>query len=242
MEFNFKRKTIKRKKQNMTLLFVMFFLSVYLEVFSQTINNIHEMNTIQFIPQEFENIKLGYYESAENACTPAYKSKPVEFMINKILINAPQKIIYYPSDSNFKPIVPICGVYMITSRRGLKYAHLSAQMLHIRKVGYSDWHSGEIVAPNLQYEHPALPPNFYEDQKETEQEIKEAQKYSDEELNQGQASGSAININLMEYVNVELSSGLYEIYLSFNGLESNRVIVEIIFKENPQNQDTQPEK
>jgi hypothetical protein len=188
-----------------------------------------DMRNIEFIPEEFHNVKLGFYETENNVFTPPN----ADFLWNEIIIIAPEKIIIHSGSDTIRPIIPICGAYIIGQRRGLKYAHLSAKMLNIRKIGEEIWYSGAIIDPNLQYEHPALPPNFEEEQARRQQRIKEAQNYTDEEINEkvGQGSGSNININLMEYVDFPFEPGVYEIYLSFSGLESNRVKVEIIFKE-----------
>jgi hypothetical protein len=67
-------------------------------------------------------------------------------------------------------------------------------------------------------------------EKERQQRIEEAQKYSNAELDEGQASGNFFNLNLMDYVVMPFESGIYEIYLSFSGLESNRVKVEIVIR------------
>jgi hypothetical protein len=119
---------------------------------------------------------------------------------------------------------------MIRERRGLKYAHLSTPTIHVRKMGEETWYSGEIVEIySGTLEHPDLPHNYYEEEAKRQQRIKEAQKYTDEELDEniGQSSGSAININIVNLVNISFEQGIYEIYVSMFGLESNRVKVEI---------------
>jgi len=222
---------------------IIIILYTLFEVSCQTIKSTNNMQSIQYIPKEFHDVKLDYYESSENECTPEYKSKPIEFLWNKILINIPQKITYNIKDYDFKPVIPICGVYTITSRRGLKYAHLSARKFYIRKVGNENWYSGEIVNPASLSEDPIIyPPNYYKQIEEGKRKVEEAQKYSDEELNEGQASGSGINVDLMEYVNIPLESGTYEIYLAFSGLESNHAFVEIVFEGKQKSFDPHQEK
>jgi len=186
------------------------------------------MNNIEFIPKEFHEVKLGYYETEDNVCTPPN----ADFLWNEIVINVPSKIICYVSDSTFMPIIPICGAYIIGEKRAYKYMHLSAQMLHIRKKGDTIWHSGEIVEPNLEYEHPEPYPGEEEDKQRTNDEVKKAQSYSDEEIDkkEGQGSGGVFNVNLVDYVTFPFESGFFEIFLSFSGLESNRVILEIVIQ------------
>ena len=212
---------------------IAFFLTslFFTTAFCQTSKNISKMQTIQFIPEEFHDVKLGHYESSANNCTPHYPYFEFQ-LLNEIAINAPEKIIFNFSNGDIIPVIPICGAYIITLRRGAKYAHLSTQMIHIRKIDEGTVYSGGIIDKNLEYEHPALPPDHLQQQEERARRIEEAQKYSDKELDEGQASGSAMNINLLEYVDMPLTPGSYEIWLSFNGLESNRVIVEIVFQGN----------
>jgi hypothetical protein len=106
-------------------------------------------------------------------------------------------------------------------------------MLHIRKVGSDIWHSGEITPPPLVFGTPDYDPYEEEERKRIAEEVKRAQNYTEEELNApGQrASGRSMSLNLMEYIDFPFEEGIYEIYLSFSGLESNRVKVEIIFEE-----------
>ena len=103
----------------------------------------------------------------------------------------------------------------------------------------STWHSGEIIP--LEEGVIALPLNYEKWEKERLERIKQAQQYSDDELDDDRySSGSAINVDLMKSVDIQLESGVYEIYLSFCGLESNRARVEIIFEHNAE-QSSQPE-
>jgi hypothetical protein len=58
--------------------------------------------------------------------------------------------------------------------------------------------------------------------------VNDAQKYSDLELDEGLIGGDAMNINLLEYVDLPFIGGRYEIFVSCYNLESNKVVVEII--------------
>ena len=189
------------------------------------------MQNIEFIPKEFNDVKLGLYETYKNPCSPGYPRDITDILWNKIVINAPQKIICTINDDTFIPVIPICGAHIVTDRRGFKYHDLGASIFHIRKIGNENWFTGVIIDKDLEYEFPALPPDYEEEQREWERNIAEAKKYTDEELEEGQASGGFLNVNLMEYVKMPFEQGIYEIYLSFSGLESNHVKVEIIFKE-----------
>ncbi|MBF0576888.1 hypothetical protein [Dysgonomonas sp. GY617] len=185
------------------------------------------MKNIHFIPKEFNEIKLGYYETKESLGSPQLPGQVMT--INKIIINTPNKILYTAKNESITPVIPVCVAYIISLKRGLKYNALSAKMLHIRNLNEKTVYSGEIVDQDLQYEYPE--PNPYHEEKEKERiaRVEEAQKYSDEELEQpGLAGANYINVNLMKYVNIPFKPGKYEVYLSFCGLESNRTIVEII--------------
>jgi hypothetical protein len=184
------------------------------------------IKNIKFVPNEFNNIKLDYYETCETPCSPNF---PEGVPINTIAINTPQKIICYINKEGLVPIIPICAVYSISLRRGLKYDNLSAKMLHIRKVDEKTVYSGEIVDKNMQYEYPDFPPEYEEREKERLLKVEEAQKYSDDELDYpGGFGGNYMNINLLEYVDIPFQASKYEIYLSFSGLESNHTIVEVV--------------
>ena len=183
---------------------------------------------IEYIPKEFHDVKLGFYENKENICTPYFPGACSKIK-NQIAINVPQKIICNKIDL----IIPLCGVYMIPERRGLKYADLSTPIIHIRKIGEETWFQGEIVDLFLENTNPYIPPDYYIEEEKRQQRIKDAQKYSDDELieKEGLSFGKAINVNLAEYINLSFQEGIYEVYVSKSGLESNHVKVEIIFKE-----------
>ena len=217
---------LNNKVFSLPILFVLIMMYCGLESFCQ-ITKKKEMNTIEFIPKEFHDVKLGLYECGENICTPRYPNFELK-LFNQLFINIPQKVICNACDS---VIVPMCGAYVITSRRGLKYNHLSTPVIHVRKIEEEIWYSGEIVDTNLQFEYPSLPPNYHKEEEKRQQRIKEAQKYSDDELNEDpDAGGSAINVNIADYIKIPFEQGIYEVYVSMSGLESNRMRVEIIKK------------
>ena len=191
-------------------------------------NKIETMKNVKFIPKEFNDIKLGFRESIQNVCSPQFSGL---IPVNSITINSPQKIICKNNKNVYVPIIPVCVVYDVSLRRGLKYYHLNVELLHIRRIGDEKIYTGEIFEKGLENEYPDYPSGYYEELERIEADVKEAQKYSDDDLDSGQSSGGYMNIDLLEYVDVPLQSGLYEIYLSFSGLESNHVQVEIVFEE-----------
>ncbi len=220
-----------RRKNKSYIYSIILLLLIFM--MSCTTNKLTNMKGIEFIPKEFNNVELGYNETSKNPCSPGYPRDVTDVLWNEIVINAPRKIICTNSGDTLIPVIPICGAYVTTSRRDFKYYDLGTWIFHIRKINEGTWFTGEIVYvdESLRYEFPALPPNHEKEEREMERRIAEAQKYSDEELEEGQASGDYFNENLMDYVEIPFEPGIYEIYLSFSGLESNRVKVEIIFKE-----------
>lgn len=187
-----------------------------------------QMRKIEFIPEEFNDVKLGYYETQQSV---SFLQFPNGIPINTITISTPDKIICDLKNKDFTPVIPICAIHLISLKRGLKYNDLSAMMLHIRKLDEKIVYSGEIVDKELKGEHPILSPGHTEAERLRIEMVKEAQKYSDDELDlPGLFEGNFLNINLMEYVNIPFEPGRYEVYLSFCGLESNHTIVEIVEK------------
>lgn len=186
-----------------------------------------KMKPIEFIPKEFNDVELDYPESGENPCSPI---SFYEISINTIVINTPQTIICRVSQEGFTPIIPVCGICSISSRRADKYDYLSAKVLHIRKTDQDTIYSGKLYDKrppvDLVIEDPMTPEEEYERERERE----EAKKLSDEELDTGSGWGDYINVNLMEYIEMPFLPGKYEIYMSFWGLESNHTIVEIVME------------
>ena len=223
-----------------TLFFILslLLLIVVMNSSCQNFNKSKNMKNIEFIPKEFHEVELGYYKSEDNECTPLYPYSA--YLNNEIKINIPKKIIIRRPVSEIVPIIPVCGTYMITFRRGLKYDHLSAKMFYIRKVGEERWYSGKMMSPNAG--EFLLPPDHDEEERERDEKVKQAQQYSDDELDEGNGWGSAFNVDLMEYVDIQLEPGVYEVYLSFSGMSSNRMRVEIIFEGDAKRQSVQPDR
>jgi hypothetical protein len=181
------------------------------------------MENITFIPEKFNAVELGFYKNSMNSCTPGYPDD--RMCVNTIIINIPQKVVVNVKADSLSPIIPICAVYSISAKRSLKYNALSAETLHIRK------NDDEVVVYTGEIKEPYIPhkiiPTWNRDENR-EERVLEAQKYSDEELDEGQASGGYMNLNIMEYVDMPFAPGRYEVWLSFYGLESNHCFTEII--------------
>ncbi|MCA1744528.1 MAG: hypothetical protein LC643_02220 [Bacteroidales bacterium] len=204
--------------------------------------------TIRFIPETFNDLELGYSSGSHSPCSPLYPDKATRRLTNEALINAPEKIIlpssisldsiqrsganidyiYGVAATTLQPVIPVCIARVATSRRGLKYAHLSDEIFYIRKMGSEYWYSGKVYDETLTgMEIPS--PGREEWEKERKKQIAEAQHYPDDSLNEGSGSGDYRNLNLMLYVDMPFEPGVYELYYSVLGFESNRVQVEIVF-------------
>jgi hypothetical protein len=133
---------------NKQLIIILVLLQFHSILFCQENKNTESMKEIYYIPQEFHEISLGYYEPKDAIFSPFYdKRKPWGYYTNKIIIYVPQKIIYYPGSCGFSPVIPVCGDYDVTDRRAYKYYHLSTDVLSIQKVGDETWYSGEVLPP-----------------------------------------------------------------------------------------------
>ena len=224
------------KKKILYIIFtVIILLNIPFGSFCQTIKDTTNLPSIQFIPRDFHDVKLGNYGLGANKCTPHYPYYS-DYLYNEIKINVPEKIIFRKPISKVVPVIPVCGTHVITLRRGEKYIHLSAKILYIKKINDETWCSGQIITED---EGSVIYSLDYEaEERERQDRIRKAQKYSDDELNEGQAAGSVINVNLMDFVDISLTTGIYEIYLTYKGLESNHARVEIIFEGDEKVQDT----
>ncbi|MDR1437139.1 MAG: hypothetical protein LBI65_03365, partial [Candidatus Symbiothrix sp.] len=66
-----------------------------------------------FIPKEFHEAKLGYYQTEDNVCTPPN----ADFLWNEIVINVPRKIIYHIADTAFVPVMRKWKSFLLMSDR-----------------------------------------------------------------------------------------------------------------------------
>jgi len=195
-----------------------------------------KMKGITFVPEMFNSFDVNQYDiSTENACTERLETAETD----TIQLYAPKEIIFDASAPGFAPAIPVCGNYMLSHGWHLKYHYLPEDMLYIRRVGEDKWHSGKIDRELRLYkkfgvhQHPAPRPNQEAEEKLLERLRKEAQNVTDELLKylSGGASGRNFTENLLDYVDIPLSSGVYEIYMSCYNIKSNKVKVKITFKD-----------
>ena len=194
------------------------------------------MSKIQFIPKEFHDVVCDFQSGRRaNPCTP----KDVRFSIR---INAPKEVVLYLNTSCNREFntehlqLPICIKASLAERRTYKNFDLAAFGVNVRRVNSDEWQTDELeltIEEEREYydETAEGSPLLEMIRKEEEEKQEDAQKYSDDELDVYPAIGYTSNVDLAKHSKIVFEEGEYEIYLSRYGLETNRVIVKITFKE-----------
>ena len=199
------------------------------------------MRNIYFIPEKFNDIKLGYSVRSMNPCSPGYPDRLFE--INIIKINTPEKVIYKLNKEESAFIIPLCILSSTSIKRIYKYNHLSDRLIHVRKMDNDSFiYTGQIYNNAIRCGHIETDPLHEELEKEKQIKVEEAQAYSDDELDSEPAAGGYRSVNLMDYVDMPFLPGKYEVWVTCYGLESNHTIVEIIIEGEEEAQDSQPVK
>ena len=187
------------------------------------------MSKIQFIPKEFHDVVCDFQNGMGNPCTP----KEVRYSIR---INAPKEVILYVNkgyNANLNTAylqLPICIEASITDRRRYKYLDLTTWVINVRKAGSDKWQINKLEIDDYDEMEEGDPFIEIEKREELEKQ-KDAQKYSDDELDVLPGNGYTFNIDPVKHSGVVFEEGEYEIFLSCCGLDSNSVIVKITFKE-----------
>lgn len=188
------------------------------------------MNKIKFIPNEFQNMECGYRSVVPNPCTPQFENGTIG-----IKINGPHQMICYAIISDnpatratVPPYLPICISYKITKKRQYKYYKDSDMVVYIKNKKDEHWNSGVVHYEDGGDNIPS--PEEEGDNRKIQEEIKNAQNYSEDMLDNSPHFGAAMNLNVLEYVDMPLKAGEYEIYLTNFGLESNHITVEVVIK------------
>ena len=185
------------------------------------------MKNIRFIPEEFNEIELGYAKGSVTPCSPGYPDEDIP--LNTLLINVPEKIIYNPV-KELIPVIPVCTAKHISLRRSFKYDQ-DDMVFYVRIVSQNKIASGKLFDEDEREKMPLSPEVCEQMEKMRDQKREEMVKYSDDELNEGQSSVRFMNLNVMTYVDMPFLPGKYEIWYTFRGLESNHSVVEIIVGE-----------
>lgn len=190
-----------------------------------------DMNAVQFMPKIFENIDFERVETEMCPCSPNYPHGLNG--MNALKINVPKKIFFHSEDKKF---IPICIAYTKSTLRELKYHNFSEKMIHIKPK------SGKVVYSVKYFDKKSadkIPDISVEEIEYWQERSSELQNLSDDELNRTFVFGNILNvyyggylnINALDYVNLPIISGKYEIWVTYYGLESNHMIIEINLKE-----------
>jgi hypothetical protein len=186
------------------------------------IKNNKNMNTIKFIPATFENIDFESVRTEMCPCSPNFPHEINE--VNILKINVPEKIFFHSLDEK---IIPVCIAYSISILRDLKYHNYSKEIFHIKPENGKIAYSGEFFDKRAAHKTPYIPIDTSEYER---QRINDAQKLSDAELDEGAYSRGYLNVNALDYVPIPIKSGKYEVWVTYYGLESNHVFVEIFME------------
>ena len=184
------------------------------------------MKTIEFIPKNFKKIDFEKMEKEMCPCSPNFPHEINE--VNILKINVPEKIFFHSLDEKkVIPVLPVCMAYSISILRGLKYHNFSEKTFHIKLEDGDFEYSGDFFNIRAAHKTPYKPIDTSEYE---QQRINDAQKLSDAALDEGVYSRGYLNVNALDYVQMPIKSGKYEVWVSYYGLESNRAEVEIVFK------------
>ena len=187
----------------------------------RTKNN-NKMKTIEFIPKKFENIDFESVETVMCPCSPNFPHKINE--VNILKINVPEKIFFHSLDE--KRVIPVCIAYSISILRALKYHNFSKEIFHIKPEDGDIVYSGNFFNKRAAHKTPYIP----EISEYKQQKINDAQNLSDAELDEGAYSRGYLNVNALDYVQIPIKSGRYEVWVTYYGLESNHVFVEVFME------------
>lgn len=209
-------------------IFFLFIISIMLGAQKKQI----KMHTI-YSPREFSEIELGPDKDGRNKMTPV-----VDLHLRKpqLNINIPDKIRFidvdtcvHIIDSSFS--LPVCGESLVTRKRLCYFGEQLNPTLHISIVDDEKWYRSEYdekpILDDLIIDHEE------EDMLEFKNEMIEAKKSGIDEIDiwEGTLNSTGFNLNLFEVIkNMPIKSGLYEVYVTQYGLESNHEKVELIFE------------
>jgi hypothetical protein len=130
-----------------------------------------------------------------------------------ILIRAPKQVSLTPvSGDSPAIIIPVCGYYMLEVLSLLDSAQQMKMIAKNLKSGRV--YQGDVIDRDPS---PEIPPP---DDKPLDPAT----------LLPGLAIGAYFNKNLAEYVNLPRAPAIYEVYVEYGGLQSNKAIIELINK------------
>lgn len=159
---------------------------------------------MDYIPELYKKVEVGTYQEAP--CSPAIPSS----CWSGIIITAPKSIIL---EENERLVVPVCGYYLVPV--------LSAMdddlplSVHVRLIDSKNVLSGAIIEEGENEPDEPLPDDAPSLSKEDFEDV---------------LTGGYFNIDVQHYLKDKLMPGVYEVVVTYAGVSSNIVQLEIISK------------
>jgi hypothetical protein len=157
---------------------------------------------MEYKPQTFTSVPINSME--QNICSPSNPGPEWR----GILINAPEEIGFALGETRI--ILPICGYYHLDMESLLESQPLK---FNVSKKGEDHFFSGFLLDKDPSPQEPE--PFSTEVRKEDLKDL---------------SLGSYFNPNLIDYVNVPLITGEYQVFVEYGGIKSNTVIVKVTIK------------
>ncbi len=212
----------------MKFYFALLLFTCAISVSCQTRKKNETMKKKRFEPMEFNDIKLGLSERQENICTPDYPNTHL-LKMSQVKINVPTKVFLHKNSINDSvSIIPLCGIYLISNYRATLYKEELAT-IHMKKDDINIWQLGIIGGKEDEDTEEPLPIDWEDvEEKERQNDIDKANLIPVEDIDSGQGFGSAMNINILEFVNIPVLPGTYEVYVTMYGVESNHEFINVV--------------
>lgn len=183
---------------------VILFETALLIIISLSCNNLvtKQRNNMEFYPQKFSKVPVN--TELENLCSP----EEPEADWCGILINGPQKIILNHIDEEI--FIPICGFYQIETANLLDSKPIT---LNVMLEGRDEIYSGFSIesSQDLEIPKPQISKLKPEDVKD--------------ELSLGY-----FNPDLLEYVDMPITNGVYKVFVEYGNRKSNIITISLEIK------------
>ena len=156
---------------------------------------------MELIPKIFHEVEVNSWE--ENACSPSDPGPEW----SGILINGPEKVIL--SNSGSDAIIPVCGYYQLDL---IDIYDADPLRINLKLPGSDDFVIGFIVDNDPSPDEPE--PFDTEVNREDLADL---------------GTDGYFNPNILDFVNIILIPGRYELFVDFGGHQSNVIAFEILF-------------
>ncbi|PIE04431.1 MAG: hypothetical protein CSA76_04260 [Spirochaetales bacterium] len=179
---------------------MLFFLFALLGAFAYGQGS-KEENTMKYYPDIFSSVPVNTSEI--NACSP--KDPGVDWL--GLVIRAPLKIEIAAEDAD-KAVVPLCGFYQVEMTDALKSP---SPRIYVKNTDSGHIYEGGLLDRDENPQEPLPLPEEPLDPADLKDML----------------LGSWFNPDLTDYVSFPVTSAVYEIYVEYAGMQSNKVRVEL---------------